>query len=383
MRYRALDAWRGVAALVIAASRLYVDSALWHSPLVRFSWPLVDFFFVLSGFVIAHAYLHRLDAPGAAGGFVLRRVGRLWPLHLFTLGVLVALEAAKWLMVARGIPSDTVPFTGDQAPAQLWPNLFLVQALGPFPASWNTPSWSISVEFWTYLVFLAVVLTARSRLVLASVALVAVSLAVLSQAPRGMESTFDFGLFRCLAGFFAGVVVHRVHEALRGRLPGAFPAWSAAEAGAVLLVAAFLVVTPRTPLAYAAPAVMSLAVFVFAQERGALSRALSGRVGAALGRWSYSIYLVCPIVAIVIERAASLAERRLGRAIWGPGPEGVERLMSLGPWANELVLAGYLALVLAASALTYRFVEAPARAWFNARAARLEARRAPRLAPAE
>jgi peptidoglycan/LPS O-acetylase OafA/YrhL len=382
MRYRALDAWRGIAALAIAASRLHVDSALWHLPVVRFSWPLVDFFFVLSGFVIAHAYLNRLGEPGSAAGFVMRRVGRLWPLHLFTLGALVALEAAKWLMVARGIPSDTVPFTGDQAPAQLWPNLLLVQALGPFPASWNTPSWSISVEFWTYLVFLAVVLAARSRITLVSVVFVAGSLAVLARAPQGMESTFDFGLFRCLAGFFAGVLVHRLHEAVRPRLGGGAAAWTGAELAAAASVGAFLVLTPRTALAYAAPAVMGLAVFVFAQERGRLSRALSGRVGAALGRWSYSIYLVCPIVAIVLERAASLLERRLG-PVWAPGPEGVERLIHLGSLANELAMLGYLALVLAASALTYRFVEAPARAWFNARAARMEARRTPRLAPAE
>jgi peptidoglycan/LPS O-acetylase OafA/YrhL len=382
MRYRALDAWRGLAALLIAASRLHVDSALWHLPIVRFSWPLVDFFFVLSGFVIAHAYLARLGEPGSAAGFVVRRVGRLWPLHLFTLGALVALEALKLGLAARGVPADTLPFTGDQAPAQLWPNLLLVQALGPFPASWNTPSWSISVEFWTYLAFLAVVLTAPSRLVLASAALVAVSLAVLSQAPRGMESTFDFGLFRCLAGFFAGVIVHRLHLAWRGRLGGGAAAWTGAELAAVASVCAFLVLTPRTPLAYAAPAVMSVAVFVFAMERGALSGALSGRTGAALGRWSYSIYLVCPIVAIVLERAASLLERRLG-PVWAPGPEGVERLIDLGPLANELVMLGYLALVLAASATTYRFVEAPARAWFNARAARMESRRQGQLAPAE
>ncbi len=45
----------------------------------------VDFFFVLSGFVIAHAYLDRLRTGLGLGTFMVRRFARLYPLHLFTL----------------------------------------------------------------------------------------------------------------------------------------------------------------------------------------------------------------------------------------------------------------------------------------------------------
>ncbi len=57
------------------------------------AWLFVDFFFVLSGFVIAYAYLDSLGTPRATRIFVIRRIGRVWPLHVVLLGVFVAFEA--------------------------------------------------------------------------------------------------------------------------------------------------------------------------------------------------------------------------------------------------------------------------------------------------
>jgi peptidoglycan/LPS O-acetylase OafA/YrhL len=386
MRYHALDAWRGVFALVIALARLDVDSALWRLPVVQLSYPLVDFFFVLSGFVIAHAYLDRLDGSARSGaGFMIRRFGRMWPLHLFTFALLVAIEGSKLAMIAAGVASATVPFTGEQSPSTVLSSLALLQAMGLHDhAVWNTPAWSISVEFWTCLVFLAIVTFARSRLVVISAGLVGVALAILAmRAPHGMESTFDYGFWRCIAGFFAGYLVWRAHRAALPMLSSVAVPWTAVEALTVVAILGWLVVSHRTPAAYATPVVMGLAVFVFAAERGAISRALSGRVGAALGAWSFSIYLLCPLVAYVAERSATLLGRVLGQSLWIE--LGDRRLITLGSeWANGAVVLVYLALVVAVSAATYRLVEVPARRWFYRRAERVERGSArARVVPAE
>ena len=73
VRFEVLDAWRGIAALMVA---VFHFNALHHAaymPFVRNSYLFVDFFFVLSGFVIAHAYAERLTSGEAIVVFVIDR----------------------------------------------------------------------------------------------------------------------------------------------------------------------------------------------------------------------------------------------------------------------------------------------------------------------
>src|SRR5262245_23436357 len=105
----------------------------------------VSFFFVLSGFILAHVY-PELRTAADRGRFVLARFARLWPTHI---------ACTLILFVLVGWPE----WTG--------PNLFIaltqltmvhawlpVQGLN---ASWNGPSWSISTEFFFYLSFVILI----------------------------------------------------------------------------------------------------------------------------------------------------------------------------------------------------------------------------------
>lgn len=60
----------------------------------------VDFFFVLSGFVITHAYVDRLKTADDAAFMMWRRLGRLWPLHLAILAGFIALELMVPIVVS-------------------------------------------------------------------------------------------------------------------------------------------------------------------------------------------------------------------------------------------------------------------------------------------
>src|SRR5689334_10931955 len=100
MRFRVLDSWRGIAALFVAAFHF---RATWHfheSPLIQHSFLFVDFF-VLSGFVIAHAYRDQIHTIRDLGSFILRRFGRLWPLSAFVLLAFGLLECLKLVAISR------------------------------------------------------------------------------------------------------------------------------------------------------------------------------------------------------------------------------------------------------------------------------------------
>lgn len=366
-RFAVLDGWRGICALVVALHHLHANGSFFALPFVRGAWLFVDFFFVLSGFVIAHAYGKRLNAPRDVGPFVMRRLARLWPLHAAVLGALVGLEAAKAAAMAwTGIGAQNPPFQGETGLAALASNLLLIHALGLHDgATWNFPSWSISTEFWTYQAFALLCLARRQRDVAALLVVAGVAAAVVAlRSPEWLHTIADYGLFRCVFGFFLGAAVHRL---LTPRLHRPLACATGLELAAVASVAVFVALCPTpTALSMAAPVVFAAAIAVFAFAQGGVSRLLLTAPAQALGRWSYSIYMVHTLVLVALGRAVTLAEARLGQELTSPlEVNGVTRvLLELGPtWVNDLAAIVYLAAVVALSAATWRWIERPALAW--------------------
>jgi peptidoglycan/LPS O-acetylase OafA/YrhL len=380
MRFTVLDAWRGVAALMIALFRLHADGWFHDAPVVRNAYLFVDFFFVLSGFVIAHAYLTRIEDGRAAGVFMVRRFGRVWPLHAALLAVFVAMEAARFLAPEV----DRPPFTGTRTPDTIVANIFLVQALGFYEhLSWNVPSWSISTEFWTYALFAAICLAGRRAVPVVAGILALASLAVVAGwSTNGMDVTADYGIFRCIAGFFAGLLVHRLWGATRTLRFGVLA--TPVELGAVALAVAFVSLAGTGPASFAAPLVFAAVVWVFAFEAGAVSRLLMGRLPQALGAWSYSIYMTALLVAYGFTKVVAAAGRTLGVPLVGTGTVDGQPVAMIDfgpPGAMDLLALVYVALVCLVSWATYRRIEEPGRAFFNRLADRLGAKR-PAPAPA-
>lgn len=379
-RFEALDSWRGICALAVAIFHysFVMKTEIIQNAILSNSYLFVDFFFVLSGFVVCHAYRGRLDSPRKVGGFVLRRFGRLWPLHAALLFVLMLIVTVINLYGRHPDSLTITDATGNYSLLALALNAALLTAMGLYGNAWNSPAWSIGAELYTYLLFAAVVVFAGKRLLGASLALtLGASLVLLAFAPALMNSTADFGFVRCIGGFFAGVVTYHVHEATRERK---LPLPSVAEVAVVALAGLFMLVAGDGPdevhaLSLLAPAVFGAAILVFARERGALSKVLQVRPLRALGRWSYSIYMVhMPILLL------------LGYVVWLYGELGaaslqvdtvveghVKQLYDLGdPVGTNLLLLGFLVAVVASAAWTYRLVEAPWRDRFNRIAKRYE-----------
>ena len=106
MHFRVLDSWRGIAALLVAIFHLNVFSPVYSLDFFRNAFLFVDFFFVLSGFVITHSYGDRMGTLDGVGNFAVRRFNRLWPLHAIVLLAFVLVEVAKVFMATRGASAN-------------------------------------------------------------------------------------------------------------------------------------------------------------------------------------------------------------------------------------------------------------------------------------
>ncbi len=377
LRFEALDSWRGLAAVFIILFHAQVASHVRDAALVRAGEMFVDFFFVLSGFVIAHAYAGRIAGGADLGRFMMLRIGRVLPLHLVMLALFIAMEAGKAFVPGLGAPGDEA-FTGTNDFSAIFTNMFLVQVGTHDQLTWNTPAWSIAAELVAYIVFGVAALFLGRLLGLAAVAGAVLSLFVLwALAPKGMESTYDFGHFRAIYGLCIGVLAYQIMMAATARrgLPaaarGSIAASTAVELATVAGALAFMTYAYGTVAAFAAPFVFAVVVLVFAAEKGLVSTFLRAKPLVAVGAISFSIYMVHMFLLMRVVNVARLTDKLTGTHTvtqMGHGGQGVD----LGSnFAGDLLILAIVALTVAVSAVTYRLIERPGRDWFRRRAERL------------
>jgi len=343
-RFEALDSLRGVCAVLVVMFHMPVASHWRDWGLVQHGYLFVDYFFVLSGFVIAHAYAGRLKTPRDAGRFMVRRLGRVWPLHVLMLAAFVGLELVRLWTHFDG----ATPFTGDRSVSAIFTNLLLIQALNIHSSlTWNGPAWTLSVEVACYVVFAALVLFApKNWRWLGAVLAVVGAVMVLLFAKRFMNTTYDLAFPRAAYGFFLGAFLQGFWTRLP-RLKGG--AATALEIATVVGVCAFIgfATGPTTVLV---TVLFVFAVWVFAGEEGRLSRLLDTRPLVTLGRWSFAIYMVHMFVLVVLLIVA----RKLD---WMPGG----RRIDFGSvWLNDLFAVGLFVGITALAVLAHRLVEVPA-----------------------
>lgn len=370
----ALDSWRGIAACLVALFHLDAYSHLYDVPFLRNSWLFVDFFFVLSGFVIAANYEQRLLEGFGVGRFLLLRLGRLYPLHFAMLVLFIAFELLKVLkgVLVPALPVNPIaPFsTPQEAPSTIVANLLLVQSLHVFDfLTWNVPSWSISTEFYTYVVFALCLTGLRKRAWIAVfLAMIGGPVLIAALSEHNMNTHYDWGIVRCLYGFAAGVLAWSTYEKWREKLgrwlSGSLPEWTALG-----LVVAFVSVAGTTLVSIAAPYLFALVVLVFAFEGGTASAILRSRLPVFLGTISYSIYMTHVFVERRIFDAAGALDKLLRIQVFTHRDINGVDFYFLGTrmWHGDVAYAVYLAMVVVMSCFTYRWIEKPGREWVRAR----------------
>ncbi|MGH1592333.1 acyltransferase family protein (plasmid) [Methylobacterium phyllosphaerae] len=369
-RWIALDAMRGLAALLVVLYHLRWN---WHGydllP-VRHGFYAVDFFFVLSGFVMAATY-GGMRTSGDFIRFAVKRAGRLLPLHFAALAAFVLLELAFALADRAGFPSGRPVFEGFTGVTPLLAQATMTFGLIPgLDWMWNHPCWSIAVEFWTYMLFgLTVLAMCRGRLVLWA-ALSSLGLAAVALTSEGLAATSGPAIFRCLLSFFLGTLVHAAY--LRLRTSGVtLGTHTQITATALALTVASSSSTSAASLII--PFAFAGMVLCLAFDEGDLAQVLSGRALGRLGELSFSIYLVHVPVWFAVEGLLRLGVG--AGATWLLPDAGAAIPVMVSPLGSALaadaLAAAYVGLVLVVSAWTHRRIEGPARDWSRAVAERI------------
>jgi peptidoglycan/LPS O-acetylase OafA/YrhL len=222
-RFVCLDGLRGIAAIFVLSAHV-PGAALFH--IFPASYLAVDFFFALSGFVLAHAYQDKLASGMRPLKFMRARVLRLYP--LYALGT--ALGALAYLILVAGdAPFNPIAFLGSSVTALLLlptPPAISVQPYFLYP--FDLPAWSLFFELGVNVVFalIAAQLTTRrlsALLVVCAVLLVATAVHFGSLQVGFAPSNFIGGFARVLFSFFCGVAIYEAwRKGLFERLRGPF-----------------------------------------------------------------------------------------------------------------------------------------------------------------
>lgn len=340
--------------------------AWWFDLPVARGYLWVEFFFALSGFVLAYVYAPRLReiwSPHGYGRFLQSRLARLYPLHLamllLMLGMVITL---RWLAARGGYVSI---YDEQWHPIVNTPtfiaNLFLVQAWNIFPyLSWNGASWFVSVEFLLCLLFPLYLAVSRGGWKSAALLIVggAVGLALLASPRYGLDLTFHNGIWRGIAAFAMGVGFAMFHRLALARGAAQLPEFAFTLAQCAVLGCLIYAIyntgwSHRPSDIYTAYAVIAL-VFALSFDRGLLAKALATSIPLMLGEWSYAIYIgQTPLLQLLRHAQLHLY----------PAPDDIVLGRSWAAWApvwHWLEPALLVAAAIMWGALLFMLIERPA-----------------------
>ena len=351
--YPILDLYRAIASFAVVL--YHIAGSLEIAGMASHAYVAVDFFFLLSGFVIDRAYGARLEDPSYRLEFLLLRFVRLWP--MIVLGTLVGAFVATGSLL-RGHALDLS-------------NMALVLAFGllllpfgrmPLTASifpFDGPLWSLFYEVvanaaygfafrWLRIPVLS------TLVILCGGGLVAISLQQGDLELGARTGEISAGFLRVGFSFFAGVLMSRIGTAstVSGRT---------AIISVAVLIAVLFVPLPLHPIY---DIVCVLVVFPLLIWRSAATAVPPGwrQACSFVGELSYPLYAVhYPITRVFFYFQDKLA---------------------LGKTALAFSIVLEVITCLGAAYVATKFVDQPVRDWLGSRLGSwLERMRSPRTVP--
>jgi peptidoglycan/LPS O-acetylase OafA/YrhL len=375
---------RGIAAIltVIFHCNLMVGFALSNSlpkpELLLKMYLMVDFFFILSGFIMLHVY-GKWFSDGVTGNafkkFTIARLARVYPLHILMLLFLVVMyDVSSNLGIAKTpvleIRNGIYSFVT---------NVFLLQSMNMHDwFSWCHASWSISTEWWTYMVFPFLVAPILKTNTFSKIAIIvacflgyaSITYLLLPLVTYPAEIPFvkpnlealainvgyQYGFIRCICGFIIGMIVHQAYEKNWAK-----PFFANGFTMMVATIALFIL------MYFGVRDMVTVALFPCIILSGAygsvnIDKIFSWNPLQKVGDWSFAIYLVHQPLQYTIGKIVSYMNPP------DPNFKGPPPVVPVDTaW---LVTFGFVLFTILVSALLYKYWEVPSRKWVNSTASK-------------
>jgi peptidoglycan/LPS O-acetylase OafA/YrhL len=353
-RLDGLTSLRFLAALHVILFHLKVEGILsggpwWYQNFAGIGYIGVNFFFVLSGFILVFSYA---DRDVETGRFWRARFARLYPTYLMSLAV----TAPGFLFALKHLNLPFFAWSQSHPALAVIATIMLLQAWIPQGAlTWNPVCWSLSVESFFYSMFPFIVQRTRRfgnrKLLLgigaSSLASLAISISYVALHPDGVnkinssevtllwKNLLSFNPLVRLPEFIVGMLAGQLFLALRCR-HRLGTICIASGVGIILLTTALVgkIPNPLISAGFLSPAFAAIIFGVAQQPRW--TRILSFRPFVLLGHASYGLYL---FHSYVISRTFAALPR----------------------WPYGLRVSGCVAAAIAVSIASYYLIEEPAR----------------------
>lgn len=304
----------------------------------RCAYVAVDLFFVISGYVISHSYMPRRAIGNVnIAEFYVRRLARIYPVHIFMLMIfMLFIVAARQVGVSPANP-------GYFKVSGAIEDIFLVRGWISPSLGWNFPAWSLSAEWFSYLIsplmFWAMLrfTNLRRRSLLAILLLSACFLggffALVEPSIDGMPAP----LVRVILGFGAGVVLHRLMTTYSWHRPTM--GWVAVAGLFTMMVVIPLISLNSVRAALALGAGIAM-VGGLAVGRGPFNTMLCTRAMQYGGKISFSLYMTHAFFDITVLQVLKRSH-----------------VTSWPTVARVLLLVLTVVAVFAVAALVYHYIE--------------------------
>jgi peptidoglycan/LPS O-acetylase OafA/YrhL len=338
-RYLTLDALRGVAALAVVVFHI---PELFGLPAQKSSSLAVDLFFILSGFVVEHAYGDHLRHEMTFSRFITVRMIRLYPLYIIGLITYTLFFMARPNVAAASVvPGALLALFYLPTPPSI---SFEPQFLFPV----NPVSWSLFCELLVNVLYALFMVRLSARYLFSIIVVFGVVLVVEKTYLQAVVDTFGpwsvllDGIPRALFSFFAGVLLYGL-----ARKP---KSCAASPIAILLLIAIFAFNFGKQvqPIYELVVILMAFPALVFYAALTIPHTRLS-QVYDLLGTISYPTYVIhMPLVLWI----SAFFPRVIGRG-----------LASLAPWSGSFLI---FAILITAYLLDKKY-DQPVRRWLRQR----------------
>lgn len=263
----------------------------------------VDFFFVLSGFVITYSYLPRLQSKEVTPStFLFNRVSKLYPVHLF-LWVLCTVAYGGFSHILQNVLAK-----------QFWIGALLLQSYVPINgfAFWgNEVSWTVSTELFFYIAFIFLIkFTAKEKTWIFSLLLGVIlfnSIAIGNESPIASWLYYINPIFRLL-DFIAGMLLCEFMQKMSYH-PSSVKTATLLEVSSLMVLICFMVISSNSPIRYN-PRFQSYyylipslyIIFAFSFSKGYVSKLFSTKFFLVLGNCSFTFFMVHRFVLFLIKK---------------------------------------------------------------------------------